>query len=138
MVLVFLLGIIVSFLAFVLVFLLGIIVSFLAFIVSFLVTVFAITIFAAAFAVFLRLLQLVVQQLCVKQATFFACRASLHLLHTHLLVIAFAFAVAFAARIRVFLHAFHKLFAKLVLCASLRCGFELGAWFHIFLVLAIA
>merc|ERR1712187_706567 len=92
-------------------------IAFLAIILSFLVTVFAITIFATVFAitifatvialtfvfaipifaavttVFLRLWQLVVQELCVKQAAFFVCRASFHLLHTHLLVIAFAFAV---------------------------------------------
>merc|ERR1711937_452001 len=109
------------------VFLLAIIASF------FLVVVFAIATLAAVTTVFLhRRLKLFVQH-----AACFVCRASLHLLHTHLLVIAFAFAVAFAARLLVLLFAFHKLFAKLVLGASLHRGFQLGAWFHIFLLLAI-
>merc|ERR1711937_189712 len=109
------------------VFLLAIIASF------FLVVVFAIATLAAVTTVFLhRRLQLFVQH-----AACFVCRASLHLLHTHLLVLVIAFAVAFAARLLVLLFAFHKLFAKLVLGASLHRGFRLGAWFHIFLVLAI-
>merc|ERR1719181_1944717 len=98
------------------------------FAMTILTAVFAFATLAAVTTVFLhRRLQLFVQH-----AAFFVCRASLHLLHTHLLVIAFA--LAFAARLLVLLFAFHKLFAKLVLCASLHRGFQLGAWFDIFLV----